>query len=63
MPVAVLFARVTKIKIIDYLGEVVVTLEPKCLPLPRFANCMPAAALPIRRFIWQCVSARVVKER
>jgi uncharacterized caspase-like protein len=34
MPVAVLFARVTKIKIIDYLGEVVVTLEPKSLPLP-----------------------------
>ena len=34
MPVAVLFARVTKIKIIDYLGEVVVTIEPKSLPLP-----------------------------
>jgi hypothetical protein len=34
IPVAVLFARVTKIKIIDYLGEVVVTLDPKSLPLP-----------------------------
>jgi hypothetical protein len=34
MPVAVLFARVTKVKIIDYLGEVVATLEPKSLPLP-----------------------------
>jgi len=34
MPVAVLFARVVKIKIIDYLGEVVVTIEPKSLPLP-----------------------------
>src|ERR1039458_3448768 len=31
---AVLFARVTKIKIIDYLGGVVVTLDPKSLPLP-----------------------------
>jgi len=34
MPVAVLFARVTKIKIIDYLGEVVTTIEPKSLPAP-----------------------------
>ncbi len=34
MPVADLFGRVAKIKIIDYLGEVVATLEPKSLPLP-----------------------------
>jgi len=34
MPVADLFARVAKIKIVDYLGEVVATLEPKSLPLP-----------------------------
>jgi hypothetical protein len=34
IPVAVLFARVTKIKIINYLGEVMFTLDPKSLPLP-----------------------------
>jgi hypothetical protein len=33
-PVAVLFARVTKIKIFNYLGEVVITVDPKTLPLP-----------------------------
>ena len=33
-PIAVLFARVAKVKIIDYLGEVMATLEPKNLPLP-----------------------------